>query len=464
MNTDKPLAVHWGTDGKEIVSTPERMKELYRGADTNLVVWGADERDPTLDVGGGTERVKFHPGRDYRFAGAASMASMEWDRLKDRGLPLKSNLFKGEDADVANDLSIFMEVCDGDRKRQGWSASALFDAAPNLYIAQETIKQTGEIIEEDLIDMSARTLLPNVNMNTWLDAYRYDRIAEKLMTIAMPVSLSTYSERGTPQSGDVERAPVYKSLEFFNSGASWQFFELERHAEARANGAPNIDIVQRRLKLARFAQEVTYNFTALFGFPLTGRKGLFNELVTANRNVAAAQQLGANGNPEEDLALFVDNWTEMLTTSVMAEKPDAIALGTGAMIYISTTDYKTVDAGMNESLIDAIFRKLRPLGLRDIVWAPEMDYRSAQATSWQNDTKLPAALAAAWAGGLNGENVMLMYKKDPEVGRMVTGKEIAAQPQDTVKGRTEVELWQSLGDYDLRRPISFRLVTDIGPA
>lgn len=461
----KNLAIHLGEDGIEPVTTRKRFKELYQSDEHHRVVWGADERDGSLDCGGGDLRNwKIHPGVDYQFGAARSMAQVEWARVKAAGVPLRSNLFRGEDAIVEEDLNLLFGIRDGEYKRHGRDAAWLFDAAPNLYIAQETIRQTGEIIEEDLVEMSARTLIPSVTLNTWMDAYRYDRVASKLSSVAMPIALDSLTEQGVPQSSYFQRTPVYKPLEFFRSGASWEFFELERLAEARSNGAPNLDIVNDRLKNARLEQEVTYNFTTLFGFPMSGRQGLFDALVAANRTVGAAQQLGANNDPEEDLAIFVDNWTEMIVSSVNIERPDTIALGTGAWVYINTTDYKSTDAGMNESLAQAIMRQLGPLGLKDIVWAPEMDYRAEQETAWQEETSLPAALAAKWAGGLNGENVILMYQKDVEKGRMVIGKPIAARPQETVQDRTTVNLIQSLGDYDLRRPISQRLITDVGPA
>jgi hypothetical protein len=102
--------------------------------------------------------------------------------------------------------------------------------------------------------------------------------------------------------------------------------------------------------------------------------------------------------------------------------------------------------------------------LKDIIWVPEMDYRSEQDDSWAEDIGLPAALAESWAGGLGTENIMLMFAKNPMAGRMNIGKPIAARPQQQVNERTCVLFLQSLGEYDVRREKAYRLVTNIGPA
>ena len=456
------LGMHYGADGIVPVRTSAEARKLW-GTDANhLNHWGVDVRDETTATGG-TKEIKFHPGRDYQFSGEnKTMARLEWNGLVAAGLPLKSALFYGSDSDVQNDLDILWNVAEGTYR--GKNGAWLFDAAPNLYIAQETIKQTGELIEEEFIQMSARSLLPSVTHNTWMDVYRYDRLANKLSGVAQPVSLAGMdTERGVRKAGTYSRTPVYKTLEFLESGASWGWYELERAAEARQYGAPNIDIVREEIANAILQQELVYNFATFFSYPQTKIKGLLPALEEAGRTVTAPGQLGA-GTVEDDLALFVDNFTEMLISSIMVEKPDTIALGTAAMIYISTTDYKTVDAGMNESLMEAIMRKLGPLGLKDIVWVPEMDYQSEQATSWFDEIGLPQNLADAWAGGLDQTNIMLMFAKNAQVGRMNIGKPIGARPQQKIGERTQVTYLQSLGEFDVRRPKAYRVVKDIGPA
>lgn len=459
--TPSILGMHYGADGIVPIKTAAQARELWGVEHTDM--WGVDERDESVNTGG-TKEVKFHPGRDYQFGGQdKTIARMEWAGLVSAGLPLKSSLFFGADSDVANDLDILWNVASGSYR--GKDGAWLFDAAPNLYIAQETIKQTGELLEEEFIQMSARSLLPSVTHNTWMDVYRYDRMSKRLSGVAQPVSLGGLdTERGVRKAGSYSRTPVYKTLEFLESGASWGWYELERAAESRQYGAPNIDIVRDEIANAILQQEIVYNFATFFSYPQTKIKGLLPALEDAGRVVPAAQQLGAGASVEDDLALFVDNFTEMLISSIMVEKPDTIALGTAAMIYISTTDYKTTDAGMNESLLEAIMRKLGPLGLKDIVWVPEMDYQSEQATSWFDEIGLPQSLADAWAGGLDGTNIMLMFAKNNKVGRMNIGKPIGARPQQKIGERTQVTYLQSLGEYDVRRPKAHRVVKDIGPA
>jgi hypothetical protein len=466
MNTEKlPISLHWGADGMEIVTDPKRAKDLYKGQ--RRMVWGADERDSTIDVGGKSaaeNRRAYHPGRDYKFQGAASHARVEAAALRSVGVDLKSDLFRG--ATGFDDLATLWEIVDGEHKlcrSKGFGAKWLLDNAPNLYIAQETIRQTGEIQSEEYVQLSARDLLPSVVYNTWLETYRYDRIAEKLTGIAMPTNMSGKTERGIVQSGDVDRVPVYKPLMWFESGASWEWFELEIIAELRANGAPDLDIVNRRMKMAMLMQELTYNVVALFGWEALGLTGVLNSPDLAAQTVPAQQQLGDGADPALDLAVFVSNWLEMIDGSIRTSKPDTIALGTRAWSYINTTMFKTVDTDSTRTLASVIMEQLAPLGLKDIVWVPEMEFSQAQADAWENEMGFSAALAETWAGGIGGENVMLMFRRSPDSGKMVIGKPIGQRPQFTVEDRTTVRVVQSLGSFDVRRPVDFRIVTDIGP-
>ena len=456
MKTTNIVALHYGTDGVETVTDPKRAAALYSRQNTDL--WGADVNDSTVGT-----KCSFHPGRDYRWGTAISGARAEWDRLKAAGIPLKSDLFRGDAG--FDDLDLLWSIRDGQHagsKSRGIDGHWLLDNAPSIYIAEETIRQTGEIVREEMVGLSARSLLPSVTFNTYLESYRYDRLAILQGGIAMPHALGSATERSVPQSAMFNRAPIYKDLKFFESGASWEFFELERFAEYRANGAPDLDIVNERLRIAREQQEQTYNNIALFGWPNLGMTGVLDSPDLTSQTSAAAQQLGFASDPIEDLALFVDPIKAMISASIKIEAPNTIALGTGAWLYINTTDYKTVGAGMNETLAEAIMRHVGPLGITDIMWVPEMDYRPDQATAWAN-LGFPTALAQRWAGGINQQNVMLIFRKSPETGRMVIGKPIAARPQETIEDRTTVRLIQSLGSFDVRRPSAFQIVTNIGP-
>ena len=457
------LGLHYGRDGVEQVTDPKRAAQLRKAA--HEVHWGRDEKDTTIDVGGGDVRRSFHPGRDYKWGGIASIARMEQDRLRGQGITLRGDLFRGEDG--LDDLSTLWDIVDGERKHKakGHGGAWLLDNAPNLFVAQETIRQTGEIEEEEMIELSAASLIPSVTYNTWMDAYRYDRRARKLNGIAMPINMSGFSGQSVPQSGTVENLPVYKPLQWFGSGASWEFFELEYLAEARSNGAANFDMVRERMDMAMLQHKLTYNGIAFFGWPDMGITGVLDSPDLASETVAATQQLGANSNPEEDVAVFVDNFTAILNASLTAEKPDTICMGLGAWHYINTTDYKSVDSGMNESIAQAIMRKLGPLGLKDMLWIPEMEFRQAQADAWEDEIpNFPTALAERWAGGINQENVMLIFRKSAQTGRMPIGKPVGARPQETVSDVTTVRMVQSLGSFDVRKPKSFRIVTGIGPA
>ena len=461
-NKHEVIALHWGSDGLEVVTDTKRARELYSG-DTQMV-WGADTNDKTVDVGGGDYRHKFHPGRDYQWGAMVSHARAEWRALQAAGVPLKSDLFRGEHG--FDDLGLLFDLVDGQNKAmkaKGYDGHWLLDNAPSIYIAEETIRQTGEIVEEELVALSARSLLPSVNFNTYLESYRYDRIADKLNRIAMPANMAGATERTVPQSSEVTRTPVYKPLHWFDAGASWEWFELEYFAEARANGAPDLDIVNRKLRNARLQHELTYNNIAFFGWPALGLTGVLDSPDLASETVPAAGQLGA-GTTEDDLAIFVDNFKAIIDNSVNIEKPDTIALGTSAWTYINTTIFKGLESDSTETLASVIMKQLAPLGLRDIVWVPEMEYRAAQESQWQNEFGFSASLAERWAGGIGGENVMLIFRKSAEAGRMVIGKDVAARPQETIQDRTTVRLVQSLGSFDVKRPKAFRIVTNIGPA
>src|SRR5690606_17170999 len=145
--TNRPdvIALHWGSDGIETVSDPKRARELYAGKSQHQMHWGADTRDDTLDIGGpGDRNVRFHPGRDYRWGKNITAARMEWNGLRAAGIPLKSDLFRGEAG--FDDLDRLWDIVDGQSpamRAKGIDAHWLLDAAPNIFVAEETIRQTG---------------------------------------------------------------------------------------------------------------------------------------------------------------------------------------------------------------------------------------------------------------------------------------------------------------------------------
>ena len=420
--------------------------------------WGnGDAVDPTVHG----QYMRFHPGRDIgwdmstAFQQAIMLDSAGVFRVEsmfDSGAPQTSQFFKG--AQGLKDFENLIDICSGKHAR------TVLDIAPDLFIQAEMIRQTGEVVEEEFVELTARRLLPFTNYNTWLPQYRYDRIAKRGHGFSLPVDINSHA--GIPtQKQAIRREPVYKPLYHHIGSAMWGVLELEQLAETRANGAPDFNIVQTFTQEAQETLRRTENAIAYFGWFEQGLQGLLdNDDVT---KTAAAQILGANTNPEEDRALFVDTVCDVLNASIRIEAVDTILVGTEAWCYLNRTIFKSVNADSTRTLLSVIMEAITPMGVKRIEWAPEMEFRQPQATQLTNEHGFSTALANRWSGGLNQQNVIAFINSNKAKGSVAMGKAISTRPQERFRDDIEVRYIMASGGFDVRKPAAYRVLTNVGP-
>ena len=420
--------------------------------------WGnGDKLDPTLEG----EYMRFHPGRDIKWHLKTVVPQMQMleesgiitiDSLYTDGHFKPAGLFKGDEG--LNDFTNFMDVCDGLRARE------ILDIAPDAFIAQELIKQTGETVEEKRVKLTARDFLPFTNYNTWQVRYRFDRIEERGHGFSQPMDIGSMAGIPTPTQR-VTRKPVYRPLYHHYSGAVWNTMALEALAEARANGAPDLQEVQRFTRMAQDDIRRTENCMAYFGNEGEGIIGLVdNDEIT---RTDAGGQVGSV-DTVADRALFVDTVCAIFEESIDNESVDLILVGTRMWCYLNKTLYfDGVTSGSTETLLSVIMKAVGPMGVKRIEWAPEMEFRQLQATRLQSEHGFSQALAERWAGGFNQENVIVFMDSSRPAGSVAMGKALGARPQETFRDEVEVRYVASSGGFDVRQPAAFRIRTNVGP-
>lgn len=422
-------------------------------------IWGNGEKS---DVQGGAYARSFHPGRD-----------IQWDRsrvgpqakyLDEAGIITLDSMFEGggynpsglfEGAQGVQDFANLIDACNGKHAKQ------VFDIAPDLFFAQELIRQTGEIETEDFVELTARQHLTFVNRNTWLHKYIFNRLDQRGHGYSLPIDIQSHAGIPTPTHAR-QRTQVFRNLYHHFSGAVWNILALEQLAETRANGAPDFNVIAEDTAEAQMEIRRTENAFAYFGHPDLDIEGLLNN--SEITSTAAPQQLGANTDPEEDRALFVDVVCAVITESVNTERVDKILVGTGVWCYLNTTIFKTVATDSTRTLMSVIMEAIGPLGVKSIEWAPEMDFRAAQAARLQNEHGFSAALAQRWAGGVGGTNAIMFMSSSRAKGSVSMGKALGARPQERFRDDVEIRYVASSGGFDVRKPAAFRELTDVGPA
>ena len=347
-----------------------------------------------------------------------------------------------------------MDVCDGRRARE------ILDIAPDVFIAQELIKQTSETVEEKRVKLTARDFLPFANYNTWQTRYRFDRVEERGHGFSQPMDINSMAGIPTPKQR-ITRRPVYRPLFHHYSGAVWNTLALEALAEARANGAPDLQEVQRFTRMAQDDIRRTENCMAYYGHEAEGIIGLIdNDEITHT----AAGGLVGSVSTVADRSLFVDTVCDVFESSIDNESVDTILVGTRMWCYLNKTLYfDGVTSGSTETLLSVIMKAVGPMGIRRIEWAPEMEFRQAQSTRLEKEHGFSEALADRWSGGLNQQNVIVFMDSSRTAGSVAMGKVLAARRQEKFREEVEVRYVASSGGFDVRQPAAYRIRTNVGP-
>jgi hypothetical protein len=443
--------------GKAVGRTPEQLRKQHR---SNVFdVWGANDSDPTLEG----SHVRFDPARDIRWEGRASAVYDQCERLAGLGVPIKSHrtmgLFRGTDG-IA-DLELLHDLATGAGRWRGFRLGgfkSLYDAAPDLFVAQELVKATGEIVEEIFLELTAERELEFVDYNTYLQVYAWDRMSRRGPMMSQFVNaqdMSAFSFRKT----QLARQQVFGSLMHHRDGCAWTDMELATYAEAQANGAPQQNIVAEEMAATRRRLKMTENLLAYFGMPNIGVPGapIWGLITHPDIPHNAAGTFGT------DSATDVENLLGPIKANFVdtqgVEAYDKIMVGLGMWAYLTTTDYKDASSDSSETVADVIMRKAAAFGIKSMVYVPEMSFREDEETRLTDEQGISAALAEIWAGGFEGEDVIALVKSDRKKGAVARGKDIAALPQEVRHGSHEAQFFMSSGGFDLRVPDAFQILT-----
>ena len=339
--------------------------------------------------------------------------------------------------------------------------SMIVDAAPSIYVFTELLRQTSVLIEEDLTELWARRIFSVNNLNTWLPQWSYKRWARKGN---MPNYVDIdFSPSSAPRQGERVQ-PVVRPLVFFDNAASWNILELERHAEAVANGAADISLDAERIATARRMMLWKEDCLAFFGDPEVGINGLFSpEANTKIERIPAPALFGA-GDTEDDRSLLVNGPQQIILQTEDRLQPNTIMLSTISWLYVTGKRYGDVTADSNQTVAEAALATLSQWGIREIMHVPEVGYREAQETRLL-EHGVPAPEAERLAGGLDGEQCMVVGRRDRETAELIVAKDLVMYPaQQTVHNNVEVRMLQGSGGMEFYKPAAWKIYTNVGPA
>jgi hypothetical protein len=343
----------------------------------------------------------------------------------------------------------------------GVPTNRVLDSAPGIFLFTELLKRTERLIEEDFTELWARQIFPVLSLNTWLPQWSFERIDDRT---EMPQYVDvTYLPSNAPR-GSENRAAALRNLAFWHHAASWSNIELMRYAEGIANGAPNIKLDQRRTNAAVRMMNVKEDLLTFFGDPDVDILGLFSpEAQTGIERVPSGGQFGS-GTTEQDRELLTRQVKQIFIDTEAVLRPNTIMLSVASWAYVVDKRYGDAANASNETVLQAADATLRQFGITDILLVPEVGW------SQKEEDRLKAhgiadAEAERLAGGLDGEQTMVIMKRDPDVLEMVEAKKLIMYPaRETVNDRVEARMLAGGGGLAVYKPEGVKIVTDVGPA
>lgn len=386
---------------------------------------------------------------------------VEANMLKMQGLVDDHKIEWDDDDSIFNFFChVYDKALEEARNPKSRGHNRVIDNAPGIFVFTELLKRSEKLIEEDFTKLWARRIFPIMDLNTWLPQWMYERFDERAVFPSL-VDIE-YLPSNAPR-GSENRAAVPRPLVFWHHAASWSNLELMRYAEAMANGAPNIQLDQRRINMAIKMMDWMEDIFAFFGEDDLDIQGLFSaEAKTGIQRVASGGQFGS-GTTEQDRELLTREVKRILRETEQELVPDTILLSTETWLYVNDKRYGDVTADSNQTVLEAANATLSKFGIRDILWVPEVGYSSAQKTRLKQHG-LPDAAAERFAGGIGGKQDMVVMKRDESVLEMVVAKNRVMYPaRETVHDRVEARMLQGGGGMVFYRPKGIKIVTDVGP-
>ena len=339
------------------------------------------------------------------------------------------------------------------------------DAAPNLFLFAELIKQSEVIITQQFTQLYARTLFPVLNLSTWLETWMYRRRSRGATRPAQSVDLSASAKRASRNNSE-QTVPVARPLRFYQAGAAWNQMEIWRLAEAVANGMPTWNIVAERTEDAIASLMLSEDNLAFFGDPAAISNGIVGLLSpsaqTGITHTPAVTAFGA-GDPETDRQLLIQASSSIVLQTEKIYSPNTLAVGTATWLYLTETRYGDLSNPSDRLVIDVAMDTLTKRGINEISWIPALGFRPDLRDQYLAQG-LDATESQRLAGGIAGLHCMATFRKDPKVIELVVGKDVTPYPtQAEVLGETEVRYVIGAGGLAIYQPAACRITTAVGP-
>lgn len=418
---------------------------------------------------------RLHDGKHYPcFDQRVSDAGVDHERFIDEATKLAARGLISELPNFESDESMMqfmgkvhdMAQEEGVRTYKGETrTNRVVDAAPGLYLFSELLKRTEILVEEDFTELWARRIFPIRNLNTYLPQWYFERIDDRTV---LPWNVDLERLPSDAQRGSENRDSELRNLMFYMHAASWSKLELMRYAEAQANGAPRLALDRRRIDAAIRMMNLKEDLITFFGDNDTNIFGLYTaQAKTGIERIASTVYGGPFGtdNGEADRRLLTGPVKQIIENTEQILAPDTIMVGTRTWLYINDILYGTVDsnATANRTIMEQAMETLRRFGIKDILWVPEVGY-SAQQSTRLRARGLSQAEADRYAGGENGEQTMVVCKRDAGVGEMIVAKDRTMYPAaETRTDRVETRMLQGSGGLAVYKPEGYKIIRDVGP-
>lgn len=360
-----------------------------------------------------------------------------------------------------------------------------FDAAPNLFVRRELQRLLPELVEiEKSRSDTARAIFPMENFGqVGLTSYAWEQIQ-----LDSPEAMwgDPSQDRPVP-TVRAERAEQIRRIVPLSHGFSFNWYQLEQIAAARANGAPDLRLESRYLEESRQQILRQENRGIMFGVQELGILGVLSQTkgttdpLALNANVQGIPQvaspvpgkwlseifLGAEGNGEEMYDILTKTYMAISDATEEVEMPDVIALGLSDFININRKIYHGVNADSTDSVANVVLKNMAPLGLKAIVLLPELAYRQTRATVLATkNPKMNASdpyvagntYAQTYAGGLFQRNTILCFKRDVSKSSIIVGHDMLVRPPLDLQDQKETTVWLFSGGFLVKKPQSLRII------
>lgn len=441
---------------------PNYRRQQRRFSLTRDMIEGPRNEVPFVDFG---ESQHFqHPIRHSTVGHDRQFFIKETAMLRAAGLVTDSALpdWSSDESIGAFFTAIHNEaLTEAQTARTRGGTNRVIDAAPGLFLFAELLRQSERLVVEDFNKLWARSVFSVLNLNTWLPQWLYSRFDER-SSFPMPVDVEQLPAKAP--RGSENRAPVPRPLLFFQHAASWTELELARYAEAIANGALNIDLSQKRIDRAIHMCNWHENLIAFHGNDDLDLHGLLS--AEAKTGIARVPSGGGFGSSDEeyDRQLLTRETKAIIEEVQQSYSPDTILLPTKPWLYVTDKRYGDLANPSGQTVIEAAQQTLEKLGVRDIMWVPEVGYNAKEKLRLQQHG-MAEADAEKLAGGIDGEQCMVTMNRSADVCELVVAKERVMYPgRETRTDRVEARMLQGTGGMVFYKPASIRITTNVGPA